>query len=596
MYKAPLEDYQFVLDRVIGFDALMALIGNDDVNQELADAVLEEAGKLAGDVIAPLNHSGDLTGSKRQENGQVITPDGFSDAYAAMGQGGWTAMEAGEDFGGQNLPMTLTTAVNELWQSANMAFALCHLLTQGQIYALQKSASPELQNIFIPPMVEGRWTGTMNLTEPQAGTDLAGIKSRAVPNGDHYLISGQKIYITYGEHDMAENIIHLVLARTPDAPDGIKGISVFIVPKFLADDDGNFTKPNDLRCLSIEKKLGIKGSPTAVMQYGETDGAIGYLVGQENQGIDIMFGMMNHARLAVGLQGLAISERAYQQARSYARDRVQGVPLDGKKGDAIVHHPDVLRLLGTMKAEIEAMRALMMIGAAAMDKARYASDAEKPDLEARVGLLIPVIKGWMTERAQQITSDALQIHGGMGFIEETGAAQHYRDARILPIYEGTTAIQANDLVFRKTIRDNGAAVTSLFDEIDQDMAALETHPDAAISAAAKSVIEANKTARTATASIIGSANSPRRPAAAASNYLMLLGTLTGGWLMARSGAAASNAIANGETGTTGNDDFMAVKITTMQIYITHHLPKLFALARTIVDGDAPILAMRPEWL
>ena len=596
MYKAPLEDYQFVLDRVIGFDALMALIGNDDVNQELADAVLEEAGKLAGDVIAPLNHSGDMTGAKRQDNGQVITPDGFSDAYAAMGQGGWTAMEAGEDFGGQNLPMTLTTAVNELWQSANMAFALCHLLTQGQIYALQKSASPELQNIFIPPMVEGRWTGTMNLTEPQAGTDLAGIKSRAVPNGDHYLISGQKIYITYGEHDMAENIIHLVLARTPDAPDGIKGISVFIVPKFLADDDGNFTKPNDLRCLSIEKKLGIKGSPTAVMQYGETDGAVGYLVGQENQGIDIMFGMMNHARLAVGLQGLAISERAYQQAKTYARDRVQGVPLDGKKGDSIVHHPDVLRLLGTMKAEIEAMRALMMIGAAAMDKARHASDAEKPDLEARVGLLIPVIKGWMTERAQQITSDALQIHGGMGFIEETGAAQHYRDARILPIYEGTTAIQANDLVFRKTIRDNGAAVTSLFDEIDRDMTALKTHPDAAISVAAKSVIEANETARTATASIIGSANSPRRPAAAASNYLTLLGTLTGGWLMARSGAAAADAIANGETGTIGNDDFMAIKITTMQIYITHHLPKLFALARTIADGDAPILAMQPDWL
>jgi len=596
MYKAPLEDYQFVLDRVIGFDALMALIGNDDVNQELADAVLEEAGKLAGDVIAPLNHSGDIAGAKRQDDGKVITPDGFCDAYAAMGQGGWTAMEAGEDFGGQNLPMTLTTAVNELWQSANMAFALCHLLTQGQIYALQKSASPELQNIFIPPMVEGRWTGTMNLTEPQAGTDLAGIKSRAVPNGDHYLISGQKIYITYGEHDMAENIIHLVLARTPDAPDGIKGISVFIVPKFLADDDGNFTKPNDLRCLSIEKKLGIKGSPTAVMQFGETDGAIGYLVGQENQGINIMFGMMNHARLAVGLQGLAISERAYQQARTYARDRVQGVPLDRKKGDAIVHHPDVLRLLGTMKAEIEAMRALMMIGAAAMDKARHASDAEKPDLEARVGLLIPVIKGWMTERAQQITSDALQIHGGMGFIEETGAAQHYRDARILPIYEGTTAIQANDLVFRKTIRDNGAAVNSLFDEIDYDMAALETHPNAAISAAAKSVIEANKTARTATASIIASANSPRRPAAAASNFLMLLGTLTGGWLMARSGSAAADAIANGETGTIGNDDFMAIKITTMQIYVTHHLPKLFALARTIADGDAPVLAMQPDWL
>jgi hypothetical protein len=309
-----------------------------------------------------------------------------------------------------------------------------------------------------------------------------------------------------------------------------------------------------------------------------------------------MFGMMNHARIAVGLQGLAISERAYQQARTYARDRVQGVPLDGKKGDAIVHHPDILRLLGGMKSEIEAMRALMMVGAAAMDKARYADAAEKTELDARVGLLIPVIKGWMTERAQQITSDALQIHGGMGFIEETGAAQHYRDARILPIYEGTTAIQANDLVFRKTIRDNGAAVTALFDEINRDMSALEQHPNTAIVAAAKAVIEANDTARKTVAQIIASANNPRRPAAAASNYLMLLGTLCGGWLMARAGASAADAIAAGETGTVGNDDFMAIKITTMQIYITHHLPKLFALARTVGDGDAPVLAMQPEWL
>jgi len=382
MYKAPLEDYQFLFERIIEFDALMNEIGNNEVNQELADAVLEEAGRLAGDVLAPLNHSGDISGAKRLEDGQVITPDGFRDAYAAMGRGGWTAMEAAADFGGQNLPMTLTTAVNELWQSANMAFALCHLLTQGQIYALQKSASPQLQQTYIPPMVDGRWTGTMNLTEPQAGTDLAGIKSRAIPNGDHYLISGQKIYITYGEHDMAENIVHLVLARTSDAPDGIKGISVFIVPKFLPDAAGNFTKPNDLRCLSIEKKLGIKGSPTAVMQYGEAGGAVGYLVGEENQGIDIMFGMMNHARIAVGLQGLAISERAYQQARAYARDRVQGVPFDRKKGDAIVHHPDILRLLGGMKSEIEAMRALMMVGAAAMDKARYAHAGDKHELDA----------------------------------------------------------------------------------------------------------------------------------------------------------------------------------------------------------------------
>ena len=596
MYKAPLEDYQFLLDRVIGFDLLMADIGNDDVNQELADAVLEEAGKLAGNVIAPLNHSADMAGAKRLEDGNVKTPDGFSDAYAAMGEGGWTAMEADERFGGQNLPMTLTTAVNELWQSANMAFALCHLLTQGQIYALQKSASPELQQIYIPPMVEGRWTGTMNLTEPQAGTDLAGIKSRAVPNGDHFLITGQKIYITYGEHDMAENIVHLVLARTPNAPEGMKGISVFIVPKFLPDDAGNFTKPNDLRCLSIEKKLGIKGSPTAVMQYGEAGGAVGYLVGAENHGIDIMFAMMNHARIAVGLQGLAISERAYQQARGYAKDRVQGVPLDGKKGDAIVNHPDVLRLLGGMKAEIEAMRALMMVGAAAMDKARHADADEKNTHEARVGLLIPIIKGWMTERSLDITSDAVQIHGGMGFIEETGAAQHYRDARILPIYEGTTAIQANDLVFRKTIRDNGAAVNSLLDDIDNEMATLANHHNTEIVKASKSIIEANNTARKVAAHILGGANTPRRPAASGSNYLMLLGTLCGGWLMTRSGAAAADALAKGETGAIGNDDFMKIKLTTMQIYITHHLPKISGLACTITDGDNPVLAMQPEWL
>ncbi|MDC1382252.1 acyl-CoA dehydrogenase [Candidatus Puniceispirillum sp.] len=596
MYKAPLEDYQFLLDRVIGFDALMADIGNNDVNQDLADAVLEEAGKLAENVIAPLNHSADMTGAKRLQNGQVETPDGFSEAYAAMGNGGWTAMEASEDFGGQNLPMTLTTAVNELWQSANMAFALCHLLTQGQIYALQKSASPELQKIYLPPMVEGRWTGTMNLTEPQAGTDLAGIKSRAVLNGDHYLITGQKIYITYGEHDMAENIVHLVLARTPEAPEGIKGISVFLVPKFLLDENGEYKKPNDLRCLSIEKKLGIKGSPTAVMQYGEVTGAVGYLVGAENQGIDIMFSMMNHARIAVGLQGLAISERAFQQARGYAKDRVQGVPLDGKKGDAIVNHPDVLRLLGGMKAEIEAMRALMLIGAAAMDKAKHATDDEKENLNARAGLLIPIIKGWMTERSLQITSDAVQVHGGMGFIEETGAAQHYRDARILTIYEGTTAIQANDLVFRKTIRDNGTAVTSLIDEINSEMVLLTNHQYPAVAAAAKSIIEANGIARNVTANILGGANTPRRPATSGSNYLMLLGTLCGGWLMARSGAAAADALAKGENGTIGSDDFMTIKVTSMQIYITHHLPKIFALARTITDGDSPILAMKPDWL
>ena len=434
MYKAPVDDYKFLFEHVIGLDALMRDIGNDDVSAELAEAVLDEAGKLAADVIAPLNHDGDIEGSKRLDDGQVITPKGFVEAQAAMRDGGWSSMEAKPEFGGQGLPMVLTTAVNEFWQAANMSFALCHLLTQGQIHALQKSAAPDLQQTYIPPMADGRWTGTMNLTEPQAGSDLAAIKSRAVPNGDHYLITGQKIYITYGEHDMAENIVHLVLARTPDAPAGIKGISVFIVPKFLPDEAGNFTVKNDVRCLSIEKKLGIKASPTAVMQFGETTGAVGYLVGAENQGIDIMFGMMNHARIAVGLQGLAIAERAYQQAVSYARGRVQGVPLDRQKGDPIIHHPDILRTLGSMKAEIEAMRAVMMTGAAAMDRAHH--DSANTALDARVGMLIPIIKGWMTERGQIITSQAMQTHGGMGFIEETGAAQFLRDVRVTRIFEG----------------------------------------------------------------------------------------------------------------------------------------------------------------
>ena len=562
MYKAPVEDYKFLFEHVINLNGLMRDIDNDDVNAQLAEAVLDEAGKLAADVIAPLNHDGDIEGSKRLDDGQVITPKGFVEAQAAMRNGGWSSMEAKPEFGGQGLPMVLTTAVNEFWQAANMSFALCHLLTQGQIHALQKSAS-DLQQTFIPPMADGRWTGTMNLTEPQAGSDLAAIKSSAVPNGDHYLITGQKIYITYGEHDMAENIVHLVLARTPNAPPGIKGISVFIVPKFLPDATGNFTVKNDLRCLSIEKKLGIKASPTAVMQFGETNGAVGYLVGGQNEGIDIMFGMMNHARLAVGLQGLAIADRAYQQALFYARDRVQGVPLDRKKGDTIIHHPDILRTLGSMKSEIEAMRAVMMTGAAAMDRAHH--DSANDVLDARVGLLIPIIKGWMTERGQIIASQAVQTHGGMGFIEETGAAQHYRDARILTIYEGTTAIQANDLVFRKTIRDQGAAVTALLDDIVADMAALAGHENARIPPLASAVTSAAATARDIAAHIVRGANDPRRPAASATNYLMLMGS----WWWMDDGphaAAAANQLALGD-----EDGPMTAKMTTAEIFMTHHL-------------------------
>ena len=590
MYEAPVDDYKFVIDHVIGLDQLIATTGHDDISIDLVEAVLSESGKLATDMIAPLNHSGDKAGAKRHDDSSVTTPVGFVDAYAAMAEGGWTSMEAQEEFGGQNLPMVLTTAVNEFWQAANMAFALCHLLTQGQIYALQKSASPEHQKLFIPPMVEGRWTGTMNLTEPQAGTDLASIKTKAVKNGDHYLITGQKIYITYGEHDMAENIVHLVLARTEGAPAGIKGISVFIVPKFIPHEDGSLGPANDVRCLSIEKKLGIKASPTAVMQYGESGGAIGYLVGAENQGLDIMFGMMNHARLAVGLQGLAVSDRAYQQARGYAFDRVQGTPLEQASGAPIVKHPDVLRTLTTMKAEIEAMRALMMLGAASMDLA-HGRDADDPR-STRANLLIPIIKGWMTERSLDITSQAVQVHGGMGFIEETGAAQHFRDARILPIYEGTTAIQANDLVFRKTLRDGGAAVTELFDEIDAEMQKLASHSDDIVVNNVSHMSRAVEAARRATAHILAAANEPRRPAVNGVNYLMLLGRLCGGWMMTR----ASYKAAVQKSDPSADPSFMLAKLATARVFMTHHLPQVHALADVIMTGDEGILAMDTKWL
>ena len=568
----------------------MTETGHDEISIDLVEAVLDEAGKLASDIIAPLNHPGDISGANRQEDASVTTAKGFVDAYAAMGKGGWTAMEAREEFGGQDLPMILTTAVNEFWQAANMSFALCHLLTQGQIYALQKSASAKHKKIFIPPMVEGRWTGTMNLTEPQAGTDLANIKTKAIKNGDHYLISGQKIYITYGEHDMAENIIHLVLARTENAPPGIKGISVFIVPKFIPDGNGNIGARNDVKCLSIEKKLGIKASPTAVMQYGENEGAIGYLVGAENQGLDIMFGMMNHARLAVGLQGLSISDRAYQQARAYAFDRVQGIPLEQKAGSPIVNHPDVLRTLASMKSEIEAMRALMMLGAASMDLAE-GCESEDPK-STRANLLIPIIKGWMTERALEVTSQGVQIHGGMGFIEETGAAQHFRDARILPIYEGTTAIQANDLIFRKTLRDNGQAVTQLLNEIDEEMHNLANENDEIVARNGKSVSAAVEAAREATTHILNAANDPRRPAVNGVNYLMLLGRLCGGWMMARSSSKAAARMSDKNT----DQEFMRAKIITANVFMTHHLPLVHSSATTIIDGDDAVLSMNTSWL
>ncbi|MCH1484493.1 MAG: acyl-CoA dehydrogenase [Alphaproteobacteria bacterium] len=591
MYQAPVEDIKFVLRNLVGLDEVAALNGMDIVSDDLVDAVLEEASKLAGDVIAPLNHAGDIAGSVRQEDGTVTTPKGFADAWKAMSEGGWIGLNADPEHGGQGLPQCVSAAVNEMWNSANLGFALCQLLTQGAIHALEMVGDAEQKATFLPKLNSGEWSGTMNLTEPQAGTDLAALRTTATPEGDHYRIRGQKIYITYGEHDMSENIIHLVLARLPDAPAGVKGISLFIVPKYLVNEDGSLGARNDVHCLSIEKKLGIKSSPTAVLQYGQDDGAIGYLIGEENRGLDCMFLMMNSARFDVGLQGLSISERAYQQAVGYARVRVQGTPLEGEKGQSIVHHPDVLRLLTAMRAEIEAMRAVLLVGGVSLDRAHHMSGDEGEFWQERANLLIPVIKGWMTERSLQLTSDAVQVHGGMGFIEETGAAQHYRDARILPIYEGTTAIQANDLVFRKTLRDGGAAVRALMSEIRTDMDGI-TAGGNGVGTLAAHVSAACDTAETALETLLARANSPRDAAASGADFLMMLGFLSGGWQLARAASAAARAEAAGE----GDPAFMKAKKATAGAYMAYALPEVGKLAAKISQGPDALFEMDPDWL
>ena len=591
MYQAPVDDMKFVLRHLVGIDRVADMDGYDMVSEDLVDAVLDEAGKLAGEVIAPLNHAGDMAGSVRNADGSVTTPDGFRDAWKAMSEGGWVGLNADPEHGGMGLPQCVSAAVNEMWNSANMSFALCQLLTQGAIHALEVVGSDTQKAIYLPRLNAGEWTGTMNLTEPQAGTDLAALRTTATPQGDHYRIRGQKIYITYGEHDLSENIIHLVLARLPDAPPGVKGISLFIVPKFLVNEDGSLGPRNEVHCLSIEKKLGIKASPTAVLQYGQNDGAIGYLLGEENRGLDCMFLMMNSARFDVGLQGLSMSDRAYQQAVAYARDRVQGTPLERERGDTIVHHPDVLRLLTAMRGEIEAMRALLLVGGYSLDRAHADGGGGSGFWDARANLLIPVIKGWLTERSLQLTSDALQVHGGMGFIEETGAAQHFRDARILPIYEGTTAIQANDLVFRKTLRDGGEAVRGLIAEIRSDMDEI-TQAGNGVAATAGAVRAACDTAEGALDTVLARANSPRDAAASGTDFLMMLGYLSGGWQLARGAAAAAQAAAAGE----GDPDFMAAKQATAGAYMAHSLPEVAKMAARIVGGPDALAAMNPDWL
>ncbi|MDC3014256.1 acyl-CoA dehydrogenase family protein [Alphaproteobacteria bacterium] len=588
MYTPPIQDQKFIIEYLIGFDTIARQAKIDNQNQENIDkeliwSILEEAGKFASNILAPINHSGDKQNSIITEEGDVRTPDGFREAYKAMCDAGWTTLEAKSEWGGQQMPMSISAAVCEMWHSANMSFALCHLLSQGQIYALQKSASEEQKKKYLPNLVSGKWTGTMNLTEPQAGTDLSKIRTKAVREGNHYKISGQKIYITYGEHDMAENIIHLVLARTPDAPEGIKGISLFIVPKILFKDDGSLDRPNDVRCISIEKKLGIKGSPTAVLQYGDNGGAIGYLVGEENKGLEIMFSMMNHARFNVGLQGLAIAERAYQQAVVYAETRVQGTPLAQETGVPINRHPDVLRLLSVMRSEIDAMRALIFTGANAMDIADNTVSEVIADEQKRASVLIPIIKGWITELSVFHCSNGLQVHGGMGFIEETGAAQYLRDSRILPIYEGTTAIQANDLIFRKTIRDEGRTIRNLLDEIETEISLVDECYSVPMSNAIAEV-------RSTLEILLSKANDSRYLAANGVNWLMQLGYLCGGWMAVKS---ADRAMKNAKY---LSDDFVDSKKICAEIYLQHSLPHVGTFLNVINHEDNSILNMNVNWL
>ena len=593
-YAAPLKDMQFVLNEVAGLSRIAALPGGDAAEPELVAQVLEEADKLAREELAPLNAAGDREGSVL-ENGVVRTPKGWQQAYRKFVDGGWNAVPFEAEHGGQGIPWVVATAIQEMWQSANMAFGLCPLLNQGAVELLQAHASPEQQRLFLPKMISGEWTGTMNLTEPQAGSDVGALRTRAVAENGQYRITGQKIFITYGDHDLTDNIIHMVLARTPDAPAGTRGISLFIVPKFLVGTDGRLQGRNDLRCVSLEHKLGIGASPTAVMAYGDNGGAVGFLVGEENRGLEYMFTMMNNARLNVGLQGVAIAERAYQQARDYARSRIQGRDLTSRKPDSvpIIHHPDVRRMLFTMKAGTEAARALIYYAFAALDLARRHPDAaERARQQSVVDLLTPVAKAWCTDLGVEIASMGIQVHGGMGFIEETGAAQHLRDARILPIYEGTNGIQANDLVFRKIGRDSGESARAFFDEIATLEPALADAPGDDIASIGAQLAEGLKALRGATDWVV--ATQRREPAAAAAvavPYLRLFGLVTGGFLMAKAALAAQRALMAPSGGAPRDAAFHETKIVTARFYADHFLSQAPALVYPVMNGAASTLGL-----
>ncbi|WP_447748113.1 acyl-CoA dehydrogenase [Pseudomonas nicosulfuronedens] len=589
-YIAPLRDMQFVLHELQLLDTLNRLPGQEEMNGELVDAILNEAARFAQGVLAPLNVIGDRQGA-RWKDGDVYTAEGWREAYGQFADNGWNALSCPPDFGGQGAPRLVSALAEEMWNAANVAFGLCPMLTRGAIEAIELRGSDELKQTWLPKLVSGEWTGTMNLTEPQAGSDLAAVRTRAEPQADgSYRVFGQKIFITYGEHDLTDNIVHLVLARVPGAPEGVKGISLFVVPKVLLNAAGSLGERNDVRCVSIEHKLGIHGSPTAVLAFGDEGGATGWLVGEENRGLEYMFIMMNAARFSVGIEGIGLAERAYQRAVAYARQRIQGseIGVSGRDKAAIIRHPDVRRLLMSMRSRVEAMRALACEVALATDLAHgHPDEAVRRERQTFVDLMIPVIKGWCTENAVDIASLGVQVHGGMGFIEETGAAQHLRDARITPIYEGTTGIQALDLIGRKIARDQGATAFALIARLREAQLALPDD-DAQLAGIRHRLFSAINALDDAVHFVVAHYNDHVRQVALGSVPLLeLFGIVTGGWQLARSAQVARARLAEGS----GDAAFYRAKLRTAQFYAGHFLTRAPGLAQVIIDGSDAALAM-----
>jgi alkylation response protein AidB-like acyl-CoA dehydrogenase len=592
-YKAPLKDMLFVMNELAGLPTINALPGCEDATSDTVEAVLEENAKFCANEVAPLNWPSDKDPSFWHD-GQVTTAAGFKQAFKAFAEAGWQGVQHPTEFGGQGLPKLVATPCIEMLNASSISFALVALLSDGAIEALLTAGSDEQKATYLEPLISGKWTGTMNLTEPQAGSDLAAVRTRAVPQGDGtYKVFGTKIFITYGEHDMAENIVHLVLARTPDAPAGVKGISLFIVPKFLVNADGTLGARNDAHCVSIEHKLGIKASPTAVLQFGDHGGAIGTLVGEENRGLEYMFIMMNAARFGVGMQGVGLADRAYQQAVAFAKDRVQSRDLAGSSGPvSIIHHPDVRRMLMSMRSQVEAARALAYVGAGISDVAHHHPDPAMRRANLAVyEYLVPIIKGWATEMSQDVTRDGVQVHGGMGFIEETGAAQHYRDAKILTIYEGTTAIQANDLVGRKTVRDGGAVAKAILQQVRATEAELEGSENEDFKAIHRQLTEGSAALEAVVEYVANNMKTDIKGVFAGSVlYLKLAGIVLGGWVMARSALIAQQKLDAGE----GDASFYKAKIATARFFADHILSQAWGLRVAVIHGSAGVLALSED--